>query len=397
MTKGHCKHGEFELTEGCPQCIAERQAQEASRAAEANYHIRDDNPDLATPLIVKVRYIKRETGEVTGREYSYFTEEPLGLDFHVKAPTEHGHVEAVVTALDVPEAEVAAFRDRVRTIPAGSIIVRPAPELDFGPVETPPVAQVASLFNPDPPQEEAVPLITEAEAAIPDDNEAAAQMYEAHNQGTAVVKVAPDQDPRVMALYQEGLSLQKFAQDRVIATAEDLKPATNDLAIIAKTKKAVEEKRTEYVGPIREHLGKVNDAFKRFLAPFEEADRLTRGKVQKFDLDQRTKAAEAKRIEDEKARLAREEAAFNGTGEITVPLGTVEEVAPPPEHVRTDLGTLGGRDNWKARVVDFAALPDEYKIPNESLLNSHARTTKGERPIPGVEFYNDRITTIRTK
>lgn len=29
-TKGHCKHGEFDLREGCPQCIAEREAEEGN-------------------------------------------------------------------------------------------------------------------------------------------------------------------------------------------------------------------------------------------------------------------------------------------------------------------------------------------------------------------------------
>lgn len=32
--KGHCKHGEFILTEGCPQCMAERQARETDKAEE---------------------------------------------------------------------------------------------------------------------------------------------------------------------------------------------------------------------------------------------------------------------------------------------------------------------------------------------------------------------------
>lgn len=87
---------------------------------------------------------------------------------------------------------------------------------------------------------------------------------------------------------------------------------------------------------------------------------------------------------------------MNGTGEITVPLGTA--VAPPvAEHTRTELGTLGGRVTWKARVLDFKLLPDEYKLPNERLLNSLAASTKGTRQVPGVEFYTDRTATIRTK
>lgn len=39
-TKGHCKHGEFDLREGCPKCIAERRL--AAQQAEATGHIPED-------------------------------------------------------------------------------------------------------------------------------------------------------------------------------------------------------------------------------------------------------------------------------------------------------------------------------------------------------------------
>jgi len=153
----------------------------------------------------------------------------------------------------------------------------------------------------------------------------------------------------------------------------------------------------EIAKPFKTRFDAIKKASADLMFPVMEADRLTRAQVGKYDQEQRAKAAEAKRIEDEKARLAREEAAFNGTGEITVPTGTIEQVAPPPERTRTEMGTLGGRDNWKARVVDFKALDDEYKLPDTQTLNAKARSSKGTAVIPGVEFYNDRSVTIRTK
>lgn len=392
--------------------------------------------------IVKVRFVNHTTGQPEGREYSYFTEEALVVGDHVKAPTRSGFNEGIVTATAVPEEAIAAFRNAVKTIPAGSIMVRPAPEI-------PPAAVVehineaASLAAEEAAQDniqgrlvvdekasaEAGTLVGDIVPNGPQANQEAPGTAEGDWKDVkplgpifdtspdappaidpenipdlgpfpsvlALVKVKTDDDLAVYQLFQEGVRLKEFAQARVIATAEDLKPATNDLAIIAKLKKALEAKRVAYVKPIRAKLDAVNNAFATLLAPFEEADRLTRSKVGTFDTEQRKRAAEAKRIEDEKARLAREEAQFNGTGEITVPLGTVEQVAPPPEHTRTDLGTQGMRDNWKARVVDFALLPDEYKLANESLLNAKARTTKGQGKVPGVEFYNDRTVTVRTK
>lgn len=380
MTTGHCPHGEFDLADGCPQCIEERQVRE----------------------IVKVRYIKSDTGEPTGREYSYFTAEPLGLDFHVKAPTEHGYAEAVVTALDVPEAEIVAFRDRVRTIPAGSIMVRPAPELDFGIAAAEEVGDIVITKDKAERIAANMPDLSHLEPLTPKlvEVEAEEARQEEVERPSALVTIETQVGkpvPELFPLYQEAASLLQYAKDRVIATAEDLKPATNDLAIIATCKKAMTARKDEIVKPLKAKLDLVNQAFGDLMLPVFAADRLTREKVSKFDQEQRQKAADAKRIEDEKFRLAQEEAALNGTGEFTVPLGTVEQVAPPPERTRTDLGTLGGRDNWKARVVDMKALPDEYKLPDMQTLNAKARSSKGTAVIPGVEFYNDRTTMIRTK
>jgi hypothetical protein len=198
-------------------------------------------------------------------------------------------------------------------------------------------------------------------------------------------------------LYLQAADLRKFAVARVIQSNEDLKPATNDLAIIANCKKAMTKRKAEIVGPFRETVDKINQAFNDLMSPIEEADRVTREKVGTYQIESQKRAAAAKRIEDEKFRLAQEEAKLNGTGEITVNTDPVVVPAPAPQITRTEMGSVSGRDNWKARVLDFKSLPDEYKLPNEQMLNALARSTKGTRQVPGVEFYNDRGVTVRTK
>jgi len=481
----HPENGIIDLAEGCPLCIAERQAADAEVNSPANIAkrikeaeqaaknlfgtdaisiVEEDGIPVAPPVsIVKVQYsmtknagTEHEYVAFEGRAYSYFTAEPLDVGDVVEVPVQNHNMKGKVVEINVPESQIAAFRDKVKTIPAGSRIVKTAQAVTLGGkiedtetalqpplvVTEEPLTEGAALepstvtlcvhgenadtchecqverekdwFNakktaeqfgtvsgemPEPPQEE-VETGSLAAAA----QEAGAEVTEAKVEITyippalATIETQVGKSvPGLFVLYQEAASLLQFAKARVIATNEDLKPATNDLSIIATCKKAMTARKTELVGPLKAKLDLVNQAFNDIMFPVMEADRLTRAQVGKYDQDQRTKAAEAKRIEDEKARLAREEAAFNGTGEITVPTGTIEQVAPPPERTRTEMGTLGGRDNWKARVVDFKLLDDQWKLANESLLNSHARSTKGERPIPGVEFYNDRITTIRTK
>jgi len=437
MTMGHCKHGEFELTKGCPQCIAERQAAQEREDAEVNSpdnigkRIKEAEEAVAGKevprLIVKVQYLDSSDIPAKGRDYSYFTAEPLAVGDKVHVPVYNRVQKAIVTAIDVPESEIAAFRDKVKTIPAGSKLTDQGPTAqaaEEGAARNPEdvvlcvhgedantchecqVERERDWLNakktaegygtmsgsmPEPPQEEfkGVPFGEGVVATSSEEQKPPALVVIE----TQVGKPAPE----LLRLYLEAASLLRIAKARTITTNEDLKPATDDLAIILTCRKAMSARKTELYGPLKAKLDLVNQSFNDIMFPVLEADRITRDQVNTFDNEQRRKAAEAKRIEDEKFRLAQEEAKLNGTGEITVPLGTAQVPPPVPKNVRTEMGTLGGRDNWKARVVDFKLLDDQWKIANESLLNSHARTTKGTRPIPGVEFYNDRSVTVRTR
>ena len=49
----------------------------------------------------------------------------------------------------------------------------------------------------------------------------------------AVIQVRPDADPRVLALYKEGVRLREYAATRIVASDDDVKTATDDLSVIA--------------------------------------------------------------------------------------------------------------------------------------------------------------------
>lgn len=210
--------------------------------------------------------------------------------------------------------------------------------------------------------------------------------------GTAFVKVQPEQDAQVMAFYNEALGLMKFAESRVIQKVEDLKPATDDLSIIARLKKAMEAKRKDYLSPFQDHIKEVNETYKRLMEPIEQADKITRGKILDFQAEQARRQAEAEAINREKLELAKREEILRG--EHTVDLTPVE-VPIPVTRVQTDMGTVGQRMIRKYQVVDFAALPDQYKIENSALLN---KVVKAGIPfIPGVEIWDDVILAVNTR
>ncbi len=214
---------------------------------------------------------------------------------------------------------------------------------------------------------------------------------------TAVINISPESDLIVLQLLCEANKLRDYAEKRVIAMDADLKPAVDDLTLIAKVKKALIEKKAEYVKPIKVHLDAFNDTFMTLLTPLEDADHITRSKILSYREAQERKAKEAAEINRQKEELARREAAFNGTGEVTIDTTPVTVPPPPPAHVRTEVGTLGTQQNWKFEVVDFALLPNEYKMADEVKIGKVVRATKGSVAIPGVKMWPEDSLRINTR
>lgn len=212
---------------------------------------------------------------------------------------------------------------------------------------------------------------------------------------TVAIRVKPETDFQFIEYQKQAQEILKFARSAVVTNDAEMKASTNDLAIISGLKKGIEEKRQEYVKPINEHVKAVNDAFKKLTDPILEADKITRDKILAYRAEVERKRQEAEEINRKKEELARLEAQHSGTGEFTADLTPVIVPASAPEHVRTDMGTSGTVKTRKARVIDFKLLPDEYKLPNEKLLATAART--GVAAIPGVEFYVEESLRVTTR
>jgi hypothetical protein len=72
-----------------------------------------------------------------------------------------------------------------------------------------------------------------------------------------------------------------------------------------------------------------------------------------------------------------------------------EVVAPPSIQLTIAPVGISTRVIWKARIIDANLVPRTYLIPDENMLNSMARASKGIISIPGVEFYADESVTIK--
>ena len=237
-------------------------------------------------------------------------------------------------------------------------------------------------------------MTTEADGMIPPSPHLSQPDTDIQLVTTAVIKIAPGADNAVQSLYEESRKILTYANVRVISRNEDLTPATEDLSLIAKLKKAIEEKRKEYVTPIREKLESVNNSFKVFVAPLEEADRITRDKILAFRKEQARKQLEAERIEQEKLELARREAVLKG-GEITVDLTPVEKPEVVPDRVHTEVGSTGTMRIRKWRLVDINLVPREYLIPDAARITKLVKANIGS--IPGIEIYDDETLRVNTR
>jgi hypothetical protein len=124
-------------------------------------------------------------------------------------------------------------------------------------------------------------------------------------------------------------------------------------------KQKIDAAKKEILGKEREMLG-----------PVEEEKAALRAKMSAWYAEQ------------EKARIAETE--------------RLKETAADPSLVsapRLDVGTQ--KRVWKFRVVNFAKLPDAYKLTNEAALRSEVSSGGGKTDIPGIEVYLDYITVTR--
>ena len=106
---------------------------------------------------------------------------------------------------------------------------------------------------------------------------------------------------------------------------------------------------------------------------------------------QEKRLSEAARLEaegkKEEAKTMFEAAAMiEDHPEVPAPAPVPVPAAPLPPPPPVKFSGVAERKKWYAEVVDFAALPDEYKLPNMAMLNAVAVSKKEMAAVPGVKF-----------
>lgn len=212
--------------------------------------------------------------------------------------------------------------------------------------------------------------------------------------GTALVKINPELDTVFIGYQAQAVDILRFAESRVVGSDAEMKSATEDLSIIARLKKGIEEKRKEYVGPLIAHEKAINAQFKTISEPIDRADRITRDNIQIYRAEVAMRIAEAEAINREKEELARREAALN-EGVITVDTNPVVVPQAAPDKVRTELGSLGTATVRKWELIDIKLVPEDLKVLDVVKINKLVRA--GIPSIPGIRIFEEEQLRVTTR
>lgn len=187
------------------------------------------------------------------------------------------------------------------------------------------------------------------------------------------------------------------------------------VAVILKDVKArykeLENQRKEITVPLDTAKKSVMDLFRKPLELLESAERTIK-KLMIGYTDEQERIAFAKQrelqrlaeIEAEKerkkleAKIARAEASgkIDKVADLQEQKESIQSIVVPTVAAEVDKPQgVSYRLQYKAVVKDFALLPNEYKLPNQSALDKVAQATKGSISIPGVEFVSEKILASR--
>lgn len=226
--------------------------------------------------------------------------------------------------------------------------------------------------------------------------------------------------PEAQAIAAEAETTLGMIQAVQITTPDEAQGAVNQISQIKAMAKRMEEVRMSMTRPLDESKKAIMDFFRAPAETLAKAESVLKQAVLQFQAEQQriAAAAEVERRRQEEEDRKRQQAEQNAAAKLldeaeqAVVAGDFE-VAEALEQRAAEAQTLAApilapvtvavekpkgastRQVWKARVVDPALVPNEYKIINEKALEAYAKTMKQDAKLPGVEFYAEATLAVR--
>lgn len=167
----------------------------------------------------------------------------------------------------------------------------------------------------------------------------------------------------------------------VVETDDDVAFATEELGHIKTQWNALEEKRTDITKPMNKALKEVNALFKPAQKLLKEMETAWKRKLSDLRL----------RRQEEQTRLLAE------AREADTPEEIHDAMIKASDSVMDTPDGVSFRDNWRFRVIDRDAVPDEFWTLDGDKIAQVVKALKDQTNIPGVEVYNDPIVAARAR
>ncbi len=204
--------------------------------------------------------------------------------------------------------------------------------------------------------------------------------------GSTEVVVYPRGETAYRDFAHEVVSLVDTANQLLVNNPADSKVATDHLGAIADRRKAIEAFRNELLAPLREGTANINEAVKVLTERLVVADKGLRDQILRYNEEVRAEVARLEEIERRKQELA----ALEGK--------SAPEPTPPPEQrpslTKGEHTQSSERMVTKYEVVDFAALPDDYKMQDTGKLTRAVKAGGTSLTIAGVRIYQEPVLAI---
>jgi len=312
----------------------------------------EENEIIDEPIeekhIIKVRYVAKATGEINSREYTYFSEKPLAIGDLITVPVKDTFSKAKVTAINVPESEIASFKDKVKMIAPGMIVV-------------------TNIMEPVTVQEKPQP-----------------EIY--------------DKSDALMIVEQEAdtMSLQVFKVNE-ITTPELHQEAEKWLSVIRIKLQDAEKARMADVKKPNEYVRWINSKYKEKTDLLRRMEQHCLKAIGTF----RQKERERQQLEQAKVDRAAQRRFDNQVAKGIMPVIPIP-VARKVEGI-AQTATTGEAKNiwgtvWDFEISNADLVPREYCVPDEKRIRQYVKLMQGKAVMPGVRFFEkDKVSVRRSK
>lgn len=147
--------------------------------------------------------------------------------------------------------------------------------------------------------------------------------------------------------------------------------------------KAITTQKKEFLDPVNAAEAVLKKKLIAFIEKREAAQRAEEERIRKLqEEEERQRLLKRSQVAEEFGDVEKAEEAKEAAENVVVE-------TPVLVHEKTTVKGQSVRKNWKAQVVDKTKIPVMFMEPNMPALNDFARTTKGQSPMPGVEFYEE--------